>query len=88
MTKLKKSPNVYSKKIRESWVLIREGSDHYIELNDSAGFLWKHLDTPVSLEKLSTLLSKEYDIDIPKASQDAQEFINHLTKEKMIEEIE
>jgi hypothetical protein len=81
----RKKKSVYSKKIHEQWALIKEGSDHYIELNQTAGYLWKHLEKPVSLEKLSELLSKRYTIPLPQAFSDSKDFIDCLSREKMIE---
>lgn len=57
-----------------------------INLTSSAKFVWELLQNDITIEEVSDKLSKKYEIDIQKAKQDVEKFVNYLRTSNLIEE--
>lgn len=55
-----------------------------IILNDSAALIWDFCQKPRTLSQISKFLNTKYEINLPKARQDAQRFIRQLEKRKLV----
>ncbi len=57
-----------------------------ITLNSTATFMWKKLEEGISREDLALALTEEYSVDLDKAKEDVEKFIDTLLKEDIIDE--
>lgn len=57
-----------------------------INLTNSAKFVWELLQEDTTIDEIADKLSKKYNIDINKAKEDAEKFINNLKESNLIEE--
>lgn len=88
-TILKASDNYILRKIADKQVLIAVGAgiadfNGYIQLNDTAAFLWTQLMTPHSCDELTMALSEECEISREQAAADVEEFIHELIEQNMV----
>lgn len=71
------------REIAGTWVVVPIGQslvdfNGLMTLNESSTLIWKQLETGSDLEKLTSLILSEYDIDENTARSDIQEFITIL----------
>ncbi len=57
-----------------------------ITLNSTATFMWKKLEEGISREDLALALTEEYSVDLAKAKEDVEKYIDTLLKEDIIDE--
>ena len=57
-----------------------EDMNAMINLNESAAFLWKQLESDITKEELIKRLTEEYDVDYEKASASVDKFISKLNE--------
>lgn len=55
-----------------------ENMNAMINLNESAAFLWKQLESDITEDELIKRLTEEYDVDYEKASISVEKFISKL----------
>ena len=77
------------RKIAGSNVLISVGENvanfnGYIQLNDTAAFLWESLEEPKTAEELADDLLDEFEVSPDEAREDTDRFLKDLIKENMI----
>jgi flagellar motor switch protein FliG len=56
----------------------------YIQLNETAAFIWEQLKKPRTLRELTEAVSAEYDISTEQAAGDVDDFISDLEKQNMV----
>lgn len=56
----------------------------YIELNDSASFLWEQLKEPKSVSELEQALADTFDIARKTAAEDVKDFLGELLEHDMV----
>ena len=56
-----------------------------IKLTNSAKFVWELLQEDTTIDEIADKLSKKYNIDINKAKEDTEKFINNLKESNLIE---
>ncbi len=56
-----------------------------INLSEVAAFIWEHLDACADLSELADQIVAEFEVDKATALTDAQQFIDSLVKNKMVE---
>ena len=83
------SPDYIHRKIAGKNVLVSIGGNianfnGYVQLNDTAAFLWEQLREPRTAGELVTALTGEFDVTADQASADVEEFLGELLKEKMV----
>lgn len=79
------SRNIVTRKTGNEYVLVPVANNiadmnSVYTLNETAAFIWEHLDGKKSLRKIVDYLIEEYDIDFDSASADMSEFIDNMTK--------
>ena len=77
------------RKIMDNDILISIGENianfnGYIQINESAAFLWNELKVDKSISELVGLLSDKYGIDLTIAEKDVLEFLEILEEHKMV----
>ena len=87
--KYKANPNYIFRKIAGKRVLISVGDNianfnGYIQLNDTASYLWQQLAEPRSVEELIFSLLNEFDVNKEEAEADVKEFLAELFKDDMV----
>jgi len=79
------SANIVTRKTGNEYVLVPIANNiadmnSVYTLNETAAFIWEHLDGKKSLREIVDCLIEEYDIDFDSASKDMSEFIDKMTK--------
>ena len=87
--KLQASPNYIHRQVAGQHMLISVGEgiadfNGYIQLNETAAFIWEQLKEPRSLRELTAAVSAEYEISTEQAAGDVDDFISELEKQKMV----
>ncbi len=87
--KYKANPNYIFRKIAGKRVLISVGDNianfnGYIQLNDTASYLWQQLAEPRSVEELVFSLVNEFEVTEEEAEADINEFLSELAKKEMV----
>ena len=57
-----------------------EDMNAMINLNESAAFLWKQLESDITKEELIKRLTEEYDVDYERARVSVEKFISKLNE--------
>lgn len=78
--KFSASSSFFSKYLNDSCILLKRNYDYFYELNDTAGFLWKNIQTPKTVNDLIKSLLSEYSLDAKKAKTDVEDFLKDGVK--------
>lgn len=83
------SENYILRKVAGTYALISVGANianfnGFVQLNETAAFLWKQLETPKSAEELISALLAEFEVSREEASKDVMEFLQLLIEENMV----
>lgn len=81
---LARNRNVFSKKIKGRWTLLKNKGKEARQLNDTAGFIWELLEKKQSIEALVREVVKTYSVRKDKAKKDVEKFVGKFTKENFI----
>jgi hypothetical protein len=87
--RLQASPNYIPRQVAGQHMLISVGEgiadfNGYIQLNETAAFIWEQLKKPRTLRELTEAVSAEYDISTEQAAGDVDDFISDLEKQNMV----
>lgn len=55
------------------------------ELNETAGFLWRHAEQPVTAAELAQKLASTYEVTPETARADTDAFLDELVQKKLLE---
>jgi len=83
--KIKRNKDIYFKIVSGHVVLLEKNKKFIRELNKSATFLWKQLNKPKTLEKLTESLRKKYKITKSQAVKDVKEWVKNYLKKGFLE---
>jgi hypothetical protein len=77
------------KNIADEWIVLPIGAninnfEGAVVLNDISAFMWKCLIQTISREDLLSSLLYEYDVDENTASEDMDEFLDHLNEQGLL----
>ena len=83
------SENYILRKVAGTYALISVGANianfnGYVQLNETAAFLWKELETPKTVGELTAALLAEFDVSEEEAEKDVTEFLEQLIRENMV----
>lgn len=83
------SENYILRKVAGTYALISVGANianfnGFVQLNETAAFLWKQLETPKNVEELTAALLEEFDVSQDEAEKDVAEFLEQLIQENMV----
>ena len=89
MITYRKSENFILRKIAGSHVLISVGNnianlDGYIQLNETAYFLWERLTVPCTKEELTAALENEFSIDHDTAEKELTDLLIKMEQNNMV----
>ncbi len=87
--KYRAGKNYILRKVAGSNVLISIGGNianfnGYIQLNETAAFLWNELSEPKTAEELVRKLINEFDVSAEQAEADVAEYLAELVRDKMV----
>lgn len=87
---LKACKNLQLKEVSGQHVLIPVGEaaeriEGVIRLSDSGRFLWEFLQSKRTLEEMVEAIVREYNIDLPTASEDVRKFVKQMEKLGVLE---
>lgn len=87
---MKLNPSFVLRKMLDDYIVVPTGEelvnfDAMITLNETAGFLWEHLQKGATVEQLTDALCSEYDVHPDEAERDVQDFVAELQKIKVLE---
>ena len=77
------------RKIAGSNVLISIGENianfnGFIQLNDTATFIWKCLEKPATIKSLAEAVTSEFEVSEEEAEVDTREFLRKLIRENVV----
>ena len=87
---MKRNDNYIVRKIAGETLLVPTGAasrefSGLITLNELGAFIWEHLNEARDVSALAELIAAEYDVDTETARTDAQEFLDLLAGQHMVE---
>lgn len=87
---MKLNPSFVLRKMLDDYIVVPTGEklvnfDAMITLNETAGFLWQHLQKGATVEQLTGELCAEYDVNPEEAKRDVLDFVAELQKIKVLE---
>lgn len=56
----------------------------YIEMNESAAYIWDHMKEPCTVGELGQSLTEEFEVDLVHAMEDVLEFLSELREHDMV----
>lgn len=65
-------------------VMMNIGNGKYYNLGIVGGSIWRHLSTPISINKLISELTNEFDVDRRECQGEVIPFLEQLISEKLI----
>lgn len=73
-----------SHKVEDTLFFLKESSDELFELNHTASFVWEALEKPITFNKLTDLMLKEFDVDRKVLEKDLVKLLDLLQKKDVI----
>lgn len=83
-TRIKRSKRVIFKEVEGIVYILDPRSSTIHTLNETASFIWQHLNTPCSVKELTTLMTENFDVEEKKAAVDIKDFTLRYLKEKLV----
>lgn len=78
--RLYRNPNVFSKKVGNTWHILEPKGQFVRELNETAGVIWELAKKPVSQKSLVQHLATLYDKPRKECARDVNEFVSEYLK--------
>lgn len=87
---MKRNDNYIVRKIAGETLLVPTGAaarefSGLITLNELGAFIWEHLNGAQDVDALAGMIAAEYEVDAATARADAQEFLDLLAGQHMVE---
>lgn len=84
MTTITRNTKIYSKKLNGRWYLLKSKARFVYALNKTANRIWDLTISPITLQEIITILSRENKVDPSFMSSDIKKFIQELIKEEYL----
>lgn len=84
---IRRSRQVFSKKIKGRYLILEKDKTHIRELNKVAGYLWGLTKNPISVNELAKQLTKKYDVNLKTAKVDVESWVKEYLKQGFLEKI-
>jgi hypothetical protein len=81
---LQRNSDLVSAKIDDEIVLMSVKSGKYFGLNRSASRIWEHLEEPLELEELYSVLMREYKVNFETCRSDTDIFLKQLHEKSIV----
>lgn len=87
---MRKKEKFIIRKIGDSYVMIPVGTtstkfNGMITANDSAAFIWEHIEEVNSVEELIEMVCEEFEVDSERAREDCEKLVVQMKKAGWIE---
>ena len=82
--KITKNKNIISEKLSDSTFILNNETGVYIELNETASFLWNSFENTSSSKDLIEILMSNYEVEYDKAEDDINSFTKECISSKLI----
>ncbi len=87
---MKRYDNYIVRKIAGETLLVPTGAaarefSGLVTLNELGAFIWAHLNEAQDVQDLAQKIAAEYEVDLATAQADAQEFLDLLAEQHMVE---
>lgn len=87
---MKRNDNYIVRKIAGETLLVPTGAaarefSGLVTLNELGAFIWAHLNEAQDVQDLTQKIAAEYEVDLATAQADAQEFLDLLAEQHMVE---
>ncbi len=87
---MKRNDNYIVRKIAGETLLVPTGAaarefSGLVTLNELGAFIWAHLNEAQDVQDLAQKIAAEYEVDLATAQADAQEFLDLLAEQHMVE---
>ena len=87
---MKRNDNYIVRKIAGETLLVPTGAaarefSGLVTLNELGAFIWAHLNEAQVVQDLAQKIAAEYEVDLATAQADAQEFLDLLAEQHMVE---
>lgn len=66
-------------------ILFDSGSGKYFATGEVGADIWRHLETPLTMEELCGRMAQEYDVDLGRCRKDVTEFVTRLMDAGLVE---
>lgn len=85
--KITRVNNIFSKKIKNKWVILEPNKEYVRELDEVAGLIWEMAQKPVTTETIAKKLSLIYQHSLANIKKDVEEFVRKYLKEGFLKEV-
>jgi len=75
------NPRIYSKKEKNSWLILEDNKSYIRQLNDVAGYIWEHARKNVRMSRLIDQIIKKFHQPRKVVEKDVEAFITGYLKE-------
>ena len=87
---MQRNDNYIVRKIAGETLLVPTGAaarefSGLVTLNELGAFIWAHLNEAQDVQDLAQKIAAEYEVDLATAQADAQEFLDLLAEQHMVE---
>lgn len=74
--------------VEEEVLILDSTTDRIHQLNATAGFIWRHLDSGLSTSELGQLLADHFDVGQSVATSDVETALDDLAKAGLVERVD
>ena len=71
---------VFTKKINDRVLILKEGEDFYRELNETASMIWESIKNKQNMASIINIFTKIYGVDRNTAKKDINDFVQNYIK--------
>ena len=75
----------FTTKIEDSLIVLNTKTGRYLELNESATFIWENIESGYSEEEIALKISKTYDISSESSIESVKKFLREAKEKGIIE---
>lgn len=85
--KIKHKEDIFSKKIKNKWVILEPNKEYVRELDEVAGIIWEMAQKPTDTKAITKKIASIYNNPLNKIQKDVDEFVKKYIKNGFLEEI-
>jgi len=83
-TKIYKNKNIISNQIDGETVIMRIEENDYFQLDETGTYIWNIIDKPISVIEISDKIIEHFGISREQSENDMLNFINELSRKKIV----
>ncbi len=85
--RITRNPHIFSKKIKNKWVILEKNKKYIRELEDITGIIWEMAEKPVTTDNIAKKIALAYRHPLIEVQKDVENFVKKYIKAGLIEEI-